>query len=112
MISAAAGMASCGKIPFVYTIGAFLVYRAYEFIRLDVCLQNLNVKIVGIGAGMSYGFLGPTHHTTEDISALRVLPNLVLLSPATVKETKVLVKYAYEWDGPVYIRLGNNLKEE
>ena len=112
MINAAAGMASCGKIPFAYTIGAFLAYRAFEFIRLDVCLQNLNVKIVGIGAGMSSGYLGPTHHATEDIAVLRTLPNLTLLSPATAKEAKVLVNYAYNINGPVYIRLGNNLKEE
>lgn len=112
MITAAAGMASCGKIPFAYTIGAFLAYRSFEFIRLDVCLQNMNVKIVGIGAGMSYGYLGPTHHTTEDIAVLRTLPNLTLLSPASAKETKALVNYAYELSGPVYIRLGNNLKEE
>ena len=83
MITAAAGMASCGKIPFAYTIGAFLAYRSFEFIRLDVCLQKMNVKIVGIGAGMSYGYLGPTHHTTEDIAVLRTLPNLTLLSPAS-----------------------------
>lgn len=112
MITAAAGMASCGKIPFAYTIGAFLAYRSFEFIRLDVCLQKMNVKIVGIGAGMSYGYLGPTHHTTEDIAVLRTLPNLTLLSPASAKETKALVNYAYELNGPVYIRLGNNLKEE
>lgn len=112
MITAAAGMASCGKIPFAYTIGAFLAYRSFEFIRLDVCLQKMNVKIVGIGAGMSYGYLGPTHHTTEDIAVLRTLPNLTLLSPASAKETKALVNYAYELSGPVYIRLGNNLKEE
>lgn len=112
MITAAAGMASCGKIPFAYTIGAFLAYRSFEFIRLDVCLQKMNVKIVGIGAGMSYGYLGPTHHTTEDIAVLRTLPNLTLLSPASTKETKALVNYAYELNGPIYIRLGNNLKEE
>lgn len=112
MIAAAAGMASCGKIPFAYTIGSFLAYRAYEFIRLDVCLQKMNVKIVGIGAGMTYGYLGPTHHATEDLAVLRCLPNLTLLSPATPKETKELVKYAYQIDGPVYIRLGNNLPHE
>ncbi len=112
MISAASGMASCGKIPFTYTIGSFLAYRSYEFIRLDVCLQKLNVKIVGIGAGITYGYLGPTHHTTEDIALLRCLPNLTLLSPATPKETKALVEYAYTVNGPVYIRLGNNLPDE
>lgn len=112
MIIAAAGMASCGKIPFAYTIGSFLAFRSYEFIRLDVCLQKLNVKIVGIGAGVTYGYLGPTHHSTEDIAVLRCLPNLTLLSPATPRETRALVRYAYEVDGPVYIRLGNNLPDE
>ncbi len=112
MVTAAAGMASCGKIPFAYTIGSFLAYRSYEFIRLDVCLQKLNVKIVGIGAGVTYGYLGPTHHTTEDIAILRCIPNLILLSPATPRETKQLVRYAYETNGPVYIRLGNNLPSE
>lgn len=112
MVAAAAGMASCGKIPFAYTIGSFLAYRSYEFIRLDVCLQKLNVKIVGIGAGVTYGYLGPTHHTTEDIAVLRCIPNLILLSPATPKETKQMVHYAYETNGPVYIRLGNNLPME
>lgn len=54
MVAAAAGMASCGKIPFCYTISAFLAYRSYEFIRNDVCFQNQNVKIVGIGSGVAY----------------------------------------------------------
>ena len=112
LVAAAAGLASCGKIPFAYTIGSFLAYRAYEFIRLDVCLQRLNVKIVEIGAGMAYGYLGATHHTTEDIAVLRCMPNLTLLSPATPQETKTLVNYAYETEGAVYIRLGNNLSEE
>lgn len=112
MVAAAAGMASCGKVPFAYTIGSFLAYRSYEFIRLDVCLQKMNVKLVGIGAGVTYGYLGPTHHSTEDIAVLRCLPNLALLSPATPKETRRLVRYAYEVDGPVYIRLGNNLPTE
>lgn len=61
---------------------------------------------------MTYGYLGPTHHATEDIAVLRCLPNLTLLSPATPKETRDLVRYAYQTDGPVYIRLGNNLPHE
>lgn len=112
MITVAAGMASCGKIPFAYTIGAFLAYRAFEFIRLDVCLQKLNVKIVGIGAGMAYSTLGPTHHATEDIAVLRALPNLTLFSPATPLETKAVINAAYKIDGPVYIRLGTNNEPE
>lgn len=112
MITVAAGMASCGKIPFAYTIGAFLAYRSFEFIKLDVCLQKLNVKIVGIGAGMAYSTLGPTHHATEDIAVLRALPNLTLFSPATPIETKEVIKAAYKINGPVYIRLGTNNEPE
>lgn len=111
MVAAAAGMASCGKIPFIYTIGAFLAYRAYEFIRDDVCLQNQNVKIVGIGTGMTYSTLGPTHHTTEDIGLLRGLPNLTVFSPATKKELSWIMQETYRIKGPVYIRLGNNKEE-
>lgn len=111
MVTAAAGMASCGKIPFAYTISAFLAYRAYEFLRDDVCFQNQNVKIVGIGSGLTYSTLGPSHHTTEDIALLRSLPNLTVFSPATRTEVKWMMKKSYEINGPVYIRLGNNTEE-
>lgn len=112
MIGMAAGMASCGKIPFAYTIGAFLAYRAYEFIRNDVCLQNQNVKIVGTGAGEVYSALGPTHHSTEDLGGLRVLPNLTILCPASPLEVRKATKAAYEHEGPVYLRLGTNREPE
>ncbi len=112
MIGMAAGMASRGKIPFAYTIGSFLAYRAYEFIRNDVCLQNQNVKIVGTGAGEVYSGLGPTHHTTEDLGGLRSLPNLTILSPASPIEVKKATKAAYEFNGPVYLRLGTNKEPE
>lgn len=112
MIGMAAGMASCGKIPFAYTIGAFLAYRAFEFIRNDVCLQNQNVKIVGTGAGQVYSALGPTHHSTEDLGGLRALPNLTILCPASPMEVKKATKAAYEHNGPVYLRLGTNREAE
>lgn len=112
MLGMAAGMASCGKIPFAYTIGAFLAYRAYEFIRNDVCLQNQNVKIVGTGAGEVYSVLGPTHHTTEDLGGLRALPNLTILCPASPLETRKATRAAYEHEGPVYLRLGTNGEAE
>lgn len=112
MIGMAAGMASCGKIPFAYTIGAFLAYRAYEFIRNDVCLQNQNVKIVGTGAGQVYSALGPTHHSTEDLGGLRSLPNLTIICPASPLEVKKATKAAYEYYGPVYLRLGTNKEPE
>lgn len=112
MIGMAAGMASCGKIPFAYTIGAFLAYRAFEFIRNDVCLQKQNVKIVGTGAGQVYSALGPTHHSTEDLGGLRALSNLTILCPASPLEVKKATIAAYEHDGPVYLRLGTNRESE
>lgn len=112
MIGMAAGMASCGKIPFAYTIGAFLAYRAFEFIRNDVCLQKQNVKIVGTGAGEVYSALGPTHHSTEDLGGLRTLPNLVIICPASPMEVKKATIAAYEHKGPVYLRLGTNKEPE
>ena len=112
MVGMAAGMASCGKIPFAYTIGAFLAYRAFEFIRNDVCLQNQNVKIVGTGAGEVYSALGPTHHSTEDLGGLRSLPNLTILCPASPLEVRKATVAAYEHVGPVYLRLGTNKEPE
>ena len=88
MLGMAAGMASCGKIPFAYTIRAFFAYRAFEFIRNDICLQEQNVKIVGTGAGEVYSALGPTHHATEDLGGLRALPNLIILCPASPLEVR------------------------
>lgn len=112
MIGMAAGMANQGKIPFAYTIGAFLAYRAYEFIRNDVCLQRQNVKIVGTGAGEVYSALGPTHHSTEDMGGLRSLPNLTIICPASPLEVKKATRAAYEHNGPVYLRLGTNREAE
>lgn len=112
MVGMAAGMASCGKIPFAYTIGAFLAYRAFEFIRNDVCLQNQNVKIVGTGAGEVYSALGPTHHSTEDLGGLRALPNLTIICPASPIEVKKATLAAYKYEGPVYLRLGTNREPE
>ena len=112
MLGMAAGMASCGKIPFAYTIGAFLAYRAYEFIRNDICLQKQNVKIVGTGAGEVYSALGPTHHSTEDLGGLRSLPGLTILCPASPLEVKKATVAAYKHIGPMYLRLGTNKETE
>ena len=112
MISAAAGMATAGKIPFVFTAGAFLAYRGMEFIRDDICFQNLNVKLVGMGSGLSWSSLGPTHHTTEDVSVLRALPNLMILCPATPNQVGACVQKAYEHKGPVYIKIEMNHEKE
>ncbi len=105
MISIAAGLALDGKKPYVYSIIPFATMRPFEQIRNDVCYQNLNVKIIGIGAGFLYGAFGSTHHAIEDIAILRPLPNLTILSPADANETKALVLQSYQKSGPTYIRM-------
>ncbi len=105
MISIAAGLASCGKVPFAYTIANFLTYRAYEQIRNDVCMQKMDVKIVGIGVGFVYSNLGPTHHSTEDIAVMRVLPEMTIFSPSDPLETVKVTNAAAHIKGPVYLRL-------
>ena len=111
-IGVAAGVASSGFIPIVYGMGAFLAYRAFEFIRNDVCVQNRNVKIVGSGAGIGYNNLGPTHHTTEDIAVMVALPNMCVLSPSTPLEVEPVMKAAVNYNGPVYVRFGKSYEEE
>lgn len=106
LVAGAAGLALTGKIPFVFTAAPFLAYRAYEFLRNDVCIQGLNVKFLASGSGLSVGALGPTHHTTEDIAALRSLPGLTILSPVSPIQAAACVREAYRRIGPVYVRLG------
>lgn len=105
MISVASGLAACGRIPFAYTIASFITMRAFEQIRNDVCLQKMNVKLVGLGAGFVYSNLGPTHHATEDIALMRSLPGMTILSPADPMETRKATFAAAEINGPVYLRL-------
>ena len=112
LLGAAAGMAATGKVPFVYTTSAFIVYRSYEFLRDDICMQNRNVKLIGMGTGLSWSTLGPTHHTTEDLAALRALPNLTIITPASPKELEETIKEAYRIQGPVYIRMGMSNEKE
>ncbi len=112
MVSVAAGLASCGKIPFAYTISCFITMRAFEQVRNDVCLQRMNVKLVGIGAGFVYSNLGPTHHATKDIALMRALPNMTIFSPCDSLESKKATFAAAQLDGPVYLRLATGKTPE
>ncbi|MCX7046117.1 MAG: transketolase [Candidatus Sumerlaeota bacterium] len=105
MISAAAGMASTGLIPFTYTISNFIAERAFEQIRDDVCYQRMNVKIVGVGSGITYANLGPTHHGIEDIALMRMLPGMTVFSPADPRETFQATKAMAQIQGPCYMRI-------
>ena len=111
MMGLAAGLALNGKKPYVYSIIPFVTMRCLEQIRNDVCYQNLDVKIVGAGAGFTYGHLGATHHAIEDIGILRCLPNLNIICPADSVETKELVLKSYNNKNPTYLRLGGNTKK-
>lgn len=115
MTGVAAGLALEGKIPFIYSIIPFVTMRNFEQIRNDVCYQNANVKIIGVGAGFTYGPYGHTHHGLEDIGILRTLPGITIFSPADILETEFVTKVATDIYGPVYIRLsraGENIYEK
>ncbi|UCD55351.1 MAG: transketolase [Candidatus Omnitrophota bacterium] len=112
MISVTAGLAACGKIPFAYTISCFITMRAFEQVRNDVCLQNMNVKLAGTGAGFVYSNLGPTHHGTEDLALMLALPNMTVFSPADALESEKVTLKAAEINGPVYIRLATGKTPE
>ena len=108
MMGVAAGMTLEGQRPFVYTIIPFLTMRTFEQIRNDICIQYLPVKIIGVGGGLAYGPMGPTHHSIVDISIMRSLPNMTVMSPCDPVESKMVTQAAYQHDGPVYVRLGRN----
>jgi len=107
-ISLASGMALMGKKPYVYTIIPFLVERAFEQVKLDVAYMNTNVKLVGIGAGFTYGAAGATHHAIEDISVMRSLPNMTVCCPGDNNEATEITKKSLTTNTPMYIRIGRH----
>ncbi len=106
MIGTAAGFATTGKIPFASTFAMFAAGRAYDQIRNSVAYPKLNVKICPTHAGVSLGEDGGSHQAIEDVALMRVIPGMVVLSPADATETEKMVFAAAKYNGPVYIRLG------
>lgn len=106
LIGTAAGLATCGKIPFASTFAMFAAGRAFEQIRNTVAYPKLNVKIAPTHAGISVGEDGGSHQSVEDIALMRSIPGMVVLSPADATETKKMIFAAAEYNGPVYIRMG------
>jgi len=106
MIGVASGLALCGIKPYVYSIVPFATMRCFEQIRNDICYQNVDVKIVGIGSGIGYGYLGPTHHSREDIAIMRALPNMAVVCPGDPIETELIVNESLLFNRPLYMRLG------
>ncbi len=109
MISAAAGFALSGKIAYACTFGVFAAGRAWDQVRVSVDYMNLDVKIIGTHAGISVGEDGYTHQALEEITLMRVLPNMTMIVPSDFTEAKKATTKAAEWKGPVYIRLGRNV---
>ncbi|MGQ9618718.1 MAG: transketolase family protein [Candidatus Aminicenantia bacterium] len=105
LIGTAAGLALCRFIPFASTFAVFQTGRAWEQIRQSVCYARLNVKLIASHGGITVGEDGPTHHATEDIALMRVLPNMTVIVPADAVETKKVIEKIAEYDGPCYVRL-------
>ena len=106
MTGIAAGVAACGKVPFISSFAMFAAGRGFEQIRNTVAYPKLNVKIAPTHAGISVGEDGGSHQSVEDIALMRAIPGMVVLSPADAVETKKMVFAAAEYNGPVYIRMG------
>ncbi len=105
MVGVGAGLANGGKIPFVCGASCFLTGRALEQIKADVAYSQANVKLCGISSGLSYGELGPTHHSIEDFAWMRVLPGITIIAPADPVETRGAVRFAAAHEGAVFLRL-------
>ena len=106
VIGIAAGLALEGKIVYVNTIATFLTRRCFEQIVLDLCLHNVNVRLIGNGGGLVYAPLGSTHLAFEDLAIMRAIPNMTILAPADANEMIELMPLTVNHKGPIYIRLG------
>jgi transketolase len=105
IIGMAAGLALNGFIPYINTIATFLTRRCYEQVALDLCLQDLPVRLIASGGGGVYAPLGPTHLAVEDLAIMRALPNMAVLAPCDAEEMRRLMVASIDWPHPMYIRL-------
>jgi transketolase len=105
VVGMASGLALEGRIVYVNTISTFLTRRCFEQVVVDMCLHNLNVRLIGNGGGLVYAPLGPTHLAIEDISILRAVPNMTIVAPADADEMRRLMPQTVDHQGPMYIRL-------
>ena len=105
MIGTAAGLATCGKIPFVSTFAIFAAGRGYDQIRNSICYPKLNVKICATHAGITVGEDGATHQMLEDISLMRTIPNMTVMCTSDDAQTRWAINEISKFDGPVYLRL-------
>ena len=112
LVSIAAGMASCGKRPFAVSPASFISTRSYEQAKVDCAYSDMNVKLIGISGGVSYGALGMTHHSAQDIAAMSAIPNMRVYLPSDRHQTRRLFEALLDDNSPAYVRLGRNPVED
>lgn len=112
LVGVAAGMAHCGRKAFAVSPASFLASRSYEQVKVDISYSNTNVKLIGISGGVSYGALGMSHHSAQDIAAMSSIPNMRVYLPSDRFQTKVLIAELLKDEKPAYIRVGRNPVED
>ena len=112
LVSIAAGLAKCGKKSFAASPACFLSTRSYEQCKVDCAYSNTNVKLIGISGGVSYGALGMSHHSAQDIAAMSAIPNMRVYLPSDRHQTRRLVEALLQDSKPAYIRVGRNPVED
>lgn len=112
LVSISAGMAKCGKKPYAASPACFLSTRSYEQAKIDVAYSNTNVKLIGISGGVSYGALGMSHHSLQDIAAMAAIPNMRVYLPSDRFQTAKLIEALLQDEKPAYIRVGRNPVED
>ncbi len=112
LVSISAGLAKCGKKPYAASPASFLSTRSYEQCKVDAAYSNTNVKLIGISGGVSYGALGMSHHSAQDIAAMCAIPNMRVYIPSDRLQTECLIKALLSDEKPAYIRVGRNAVED
>lgn len=112
LVSISAGLAKCGKKPYAASPASFISTRSFEQAKVDVAYSNTNVKLIGISGGISYGALGMSHHSAQDIAAFASVPNMRVYLPSDRFQTKCLVETLLQDEKPAYIRVGRNPVED
>lgn len=112
LVSISAGMAKCGKKPYAASPASFISTRSFEQAKVDVAYSNTNVKLIGISGGVSYGALGMSHHSAQDIAAFASVPNMRVYLPSDRFQTRRLMEALLEDEKPAYIRVGRNPVED
>lgn len=112
LVSISAGLAKCGKKPYAASPACFLSTRSYEQAKVDAAYSNTNVKLIGISGGISYGALGMSHHSAQDIAAMSAIPNMRVYLPSDRHQTRCLIEELLKDEKPAYIRVGRNPVED